>query len=695
MRSNGVFTLGVLVGLAGGLAVAGCGNDNTNHAPADMSAVAPPDLQPRVICTPGTQECVTSRTARICAPEGTQWLTFQCDTDETCTSGTCSLDSTIIKCTAADNTCADPSNALICNGNGVGLMVSACPAKTKCVGRGRCMGDCLVGTGTCVGTGKTSICADGFTTKISDCPANTACVIDAAGNPACKPYDCLPDPVGCSSFCGSKVDMMKDPAQYVSVCQVTPDGYRWQVQQCITGQTCDPGGATCGIGSTLKQGACRSDCVPGDQRCALGNSGYQTCDATGKWATTVTLCNPDQKQSPGLVCIQDNTDYRHVLCGDSVCAAAGGACTPDEKFRACDNGKLVDVGKAVACATGVCQTAVARTCSTNSDCLPGFNCANGNCQAAGALAPGSCLSECQDGESRCVPVGPTGDPPLIPPLWLAGPFARPLRSTRSPASGSAAASAFRRGGGVVALPEAGLYGYQKCVGGAWSAYVPCGTPDGAAPAVVCFDYTQANGLNGAVCGGECGPGTHRCGAGSPSTDGGLVAGTLQTCDNTGHWGPATLCSIGQCRTVTSSAGGGYSDQACVADCVPGAKVCIGAAKPLPHRIDGTIAEGTCASNGMRPVAPDCNVNPGACCGPDLSCRGTYSNGVLGCVQCVGSAPNEQGYIDARCTNSAGTFDGSVTAALETCQSTNTFGAPTVCASGTCQDNGTGTSPSCE
>jgi hypothetical protein len=139
-------------------------------------------------------------------------------------------------------------------------------------------------------------------------------------------------------------------------------------------------------------------------------------------------------------------------------------------------------------------------------------------------------------------------------------------------------------------------------------------------------------------------------------DGGDREAHIQTCDATGQWGAAAPCMVGRCQDEPV-----VGDAFCIADCLPGAKVCVGgpAAVPAGEPIGGTAAEATCSAQGLitAPIA----------CGGGTRCRKSAAGIALGCVQCVGSVPNEAGLTDTRCRSAGG---GAGSTHVETCGSNN-------------------------
>jgi hypothetical protein len=210
--------------------------------------------------------------------------------------------------------------------------------------------------------------------------------------------------------------------------------------------------------------------------------------------------------------------------------------------------------------------------------------------------------------------------------------------------------------------------YETCVNGLWSGATDCTAPS------LCFDYTTGFGRPARVC-GVCVPGTHRCtdASGAPGNSGPAI----ETCDGTGRWSAQVACTVGACATISNN------DAACLAQCVPGSTVCLGAFAGGIGANPGTQASGTCTAAGLLPTAPACPGGAG-CCGGTTTCRRAGTGVAIGCVDCVGTAVvggNESGITDTRCTTATGAVPGN--AATEVCTATNTWpAAANVCPTNT-------------
>jgi len=346
-------------------------------------------------CTASAKECVTSRVARICAADGTGWVSQQCDPGFVCSNGDCTPDPNAA-CNPGEGVCVDATHALRCNANGMGFAAVTCPSGTNCAGPGVCQGSCVVGSSMCLDPNTVATCNDGKVFSTSSCMRGTTACVQTGTTPyptaACQPAECLPDPNGCDQVCGNKTAGASntDPG-YVSFCQQTAAGYKWAALQCPSPTTCDPTGTACtGLGLG-RMATCASQCVPGAVRCAPSGLATQTCGTNGTWnppmnctatATgTIQVCVPGTGGNP--------------VCGDPVCGAAPGACEADG-FHPCVNGKVSSTK--MACTTGTCIAS-------------GPSIAN--------YTPGSCQSECQTGDQRCSGPVATSFQTCVNGLWSA------------------------------------------------------------------------------------------------------------------------------------------------------------------------------------------------------------------------------------------------------------------------------------
>lgn len=340
-------------------------------------------------CTPSTKECVSTQLARVCPSDGAGWLAVQCAVGTTCMSGDCvqnaptdvdmANNTPVVICESGEKACTTDGKVATCNSAGTAFTNSDCPSGTTCGGAGLCVGSCIVGSSYCLGVGSVGVCNDGKTLTTTVCGANTACV-QTSEDPfpvsACKPADCTPATNGCDLVCGNKADSSANQTKFLSLCQETPEGYKWLAIGCSGTDTCDPsGGGACGNGLEANA-ACTGGCTDGDSRCTDATH-KQTCVA-GVWQAETNCIGTNLS-----VCQQSGNQ---AFCAEPTCALGIGACTSSGQFRACTNGVLGATG--VACATGSCV----------NDPPPVDN--NGNPFTL-PIPAGRCAVACQTGESQC------------------------------------------------------------------------------------------------------------------------------------------------------------------------------------------------------------------------------------------------------------------------------------------------------
>jgi hypothetical protein len=197
----------------------------------------------------------------------------------------------------------------------------------------------------------------------------------------------------------------------------------------------------------------------------------------------------------------------------------------------------------------------------------------------------------------------------------------------------------------------GAISFQQCAGGVWGAPQTCATG-------VCYGYTNTLGRPAKLCNAVCTPGTHRC----SDAEGSVGTTHVQTCDATGNWGAAAACTYGSCQSSNN-------DYLCIAQCVPGATVCMGATVAGIGQFSGTDSSGICTAQGRLPVS-------GTACAGTTVCRKNYTGIALGCLECIGPnhGGNTVGQADSRCTDAVGAPGG--TAGYEYCQANDTWPAAT-------------------
>jgi hypothetical protein len=377
----------------------GCGSSPATQP--DLGMTPPPTGDLAVMaCTPMAKECVTNQLARVCPADGSGWLALQCPQGQICMMGDCKPDLNAA-CIPGDGVCVDANNALRCRANGMGYDMVRCPDKTNCAGNGQCQGSCVVGSAVCLDTHTLSTCGDGTTFTNSSCMANTLCVDQTVGGgapmAACLPSECTPDPL-CGLVCGNKGNpTAPNQEQYISLCQSTPNGYKWISAQCQAPSTCNPtAGGQCS--ATGFNAGCAADCNPGDQRCAGDGHSTQLCDSMGHWQTNM-VCD----QTTFQACMTDPSNMKAVLCGDLLCARGfAGTCDAQGGFRACgSNGKVAATG--TPCTGGVCS-------ALPPPMIP----------VGGSYQPGQCAAECQTGDTRCPADGSSVFQQCMNGLWTTG-----------------------------------------------------------------------------------------------------------------------------------------------------------------------------------------------------------------------------------------------------------------------------------
>lgn len=176
--------------------------------------------------------------------------------------------------------------------------------------------------------------------------------------------------------------------------------------------------------------------------------------------------------------------------------------------------------------------------------------------------------------------------------------------------------------------------YRECVNGRWST-----TPRACDAGEAC--QPLALGAHADIqCGGDCAPGTSRCGAEGAS---------VERCSDDGTWEAPVECLLGRCVHDGAQA-------QCQTECKPGEHACDR---------DGGTSELVCSELGLwsEPLA----------CAEGARCRIGVA-GALGCLSCVGPelvGGNAWGVADSRC----------VADAVAACGEDNQYGAAEGCAPG--------------
>ncbi len=526
-------------------------------------------------------------------------------------------------CTAGTKECLDGKHARVCSKEGAEWYVVTCDTNETC-DKGDCTPDevvtppvilCYPGDGKCMpgNPDQSLICkADGQGYTATACPAGTACV--GAGV--------------CVGVCAVGSSICLD-GKTLATCQ---DGTGYTTTTCAANQGCVATGS-----SPFDTAACKaSDCLPSADGCdfVCGNKVDTNADQT-KFVS---------------VCIEtpDGWKWTALGCGaDEICDAQGGAlCAGGLKAQAacaseCTTGDSMcdENGLKVTCVAGKWGTPTA--CADNKACFADRAnpnkalcgdavCAisDGTCTADGKLlacdATGNLATEgtaCASGV--CTQVG----------AYLGGlPPSKCVDLCKSGASECV-----------------GDLGYsitsKLCENGRWTKLSNCTTG-------FCFPAADVDGHTATQC-GECNPGWGECGA--VDGDG---RRPMRTCGADAKWQDYQNCTLGSCEPS-----GDYAY--CVADCMPGDKICAGslvtsnATNPAGYRAYTQVQ--VCDAFGLFSTAP-------TTCGTGTMCRTDIGGAVLGCVECVYN--NEYGLVDSQCRNDF--------ASIRFCTAANTWGTTTDC-----------------
>jgi hypothetical protein len=482
--------------------------------------------------------------------------------------------------------CVDDTLARICPADGVSWLALPCEFGTVCQ-NGACVVDqatqpCDDSDNTCVSATQFLDCNSngmGFTMKT--CPASTTC----------SEGQCAGSCVVGSSLC---LDI-----NTVSVCN---NGLTFTSTKCAAGETCAGGAcqaATCQPGSCAL--VCGNKAVSGTST----DPGFiSSCDVTALGHRWVTIACPSGKTcDPTIACAgNDDPCVSECTAGAVRCNANG---TGTQTCGA--NGKWGNVTLCNGAASKVCVTDANGQVLGCGDTI----CRNGGkggcvqdggisklraCDATGNLAPANMLTTCAIGVCAAVSNQVDNGSGLFPGQCSPECLPDDSRCVISPGGAS----------------------LQSCTAqGRWSVQTEQCEQDGGTN-VVCREYEHLeSGRIRAIC-GECAPGQTRC-----------ATAQLETCGADGHWGAPQTCVASHCVAG-----------ACVADCLPGKKVCAGAAAGGTAPVSfGTTQESTCTADG-RIGAP-------AACTAGTSCRKDKAGNAHGCVTCVGGQ-NEAGQTDTRC-----------------------------------------------
>jgi hypothetical protein len=579
-------------------------------------------------CPASTAECVDDSLARVCPADGAGWLAVPCAAGETCQEGACVTGEPT--CTPGAVDCATSTIARICAADGSTWIPLACGDAEIC-DQGACVvdlaaGACTPGATRCDGDRALLTCsASGVGFASLACPGTTTCM-EAAGSAACTGPVCAIGQGTCDGD-GSGGTRCVDGTQYEAF-RCGPD------EVCLAGQA----GPACVV----------PGCLPGQEQCGDPSdpafpetAGFTRCDlrADGTLGWIRTLC------AAPAGCVYD------ALAGQARCASD---CVPGA--QRCDDLRL---GIQTCGAEGTWGEAVA--CSAPDEdplfCVvlhdhPGRPvCAEPVCylaevyyQLGGVTSPaGVCeaglIRECgADGRVSTGPAEACATGLCVPRFEALGQTLGFCTAQCQPGDQRCVA-----------------YGLevQTCAdNGIWEL-VPAACPADQ----YCFELQGAGDLVQAIC-GECRPGAGAC-----------VSDTTRVlCGEDAQWEPESGCPRGVCDEILDE---GVTLALCVDECSPGEVVCLGTNKTASDGNHvGTAGFGTCTAQARLPTT----VSP---CPGTTTCRETFLQESLGCVECLGTAVpggNEDGLADSRCAT--------VGQAVQTCTAANDWTVPAV----TCPTN---------
>ena len=561
-------------------------------------------------------------------------------------------------CTPGAKECVSASIARVCGPDGT-WQTTPCSGGLACE-EGLCKADlavtaCNGGAGACVDATTALRCRStlkGY--ESTTCAAGTTC--QGAGL--------------CAGACIVGASTCSSP-NTVATCS---DGKGFTATPCGPGEACV---VTSGKDAALPTAACKpAECVPSPEcGTSCGNPQDPTADQTRftkkcvetpegyKWLVTSctggTTCRPganacgtvsreagcsadcapgEQRCGPDGRGTQTCTAEGRWPATSTPCAAEPGA--PQLVCLAKPGGKAVCADPVCAAgAPGACDGALFRRCGDDGRLGAPSACASGSCRGVAppvlGVTPGTCTDDCRAGEERC--------------------------------SGSAQ--------------------FQVCDKGKWSAPRACEGNDAGA-GLVCRSYTADNGLSAKICAAECTPVATEC----PNGDAGATA-YIRRCSAAGRWEADQECAVGFCQTESSTRA------ACVAECIPGELVCMGATAGgagIPT-YRGKASFGRCTDRGRLPTSNITACGAGTSCRVDKAGR-TLAVGDNPCLECVGPGlerGNEEGMVDTRCTTLPADAGGG--AALQTCGDNNTWAAPLTCSGTSCSEATVqrGSAPTCE
>ncbi len=523
-------------------------------------------------------------------------------------------------CTADTKECVDSKHLRICSTEGSEWYNVTCDADETC-DAGACKKDeppetplivCFPGDGKCMpGTPDKSLLCNSTGTgfNATDCPTGTACVGGGVCVGVCA--------VGSSTCLDGKT---------VATCT---NGTGYTTTTCTASEACVITGD-----SPFDTAACKaSECQPALDGCdfVCGNKTDSSADQT-KFVS---------------ICIETTNGWKWTALGcaaNEVCDSQGG--------NTCAGGLKAEAACAAECSDGdsFCTGIGTRVVCTNGtygapiDCADGKFCfgdpKNSNAALCGdevcALGDGTCLA---DGTLRSCDA--TGNLVATGAACATGLCVQVNVTSEGLPAGKCIDVC--KDGETQCVGEAGVsITFKTCVMGRWAALENCTSG-------LCYAAPSSDGRLSTIC-GECQPQSGECGDFDADD-----RRPVRFCAANGTWGDFTDCTLGTCVVSGDSA-------ACVAQCVPGSKVCMG--DSVDSLYVATEADGTCTSFGLRPdTSTQCTGN--------RTCRIDVGGNVLGCVECVYN--NEHGLVDSECRNDDED--------IRFCTPSNTWAAATACGDG--------------
>jgi hypothetical protein len=570
-------------------------------------------------------------------------------------------------CTAGTKECLDSATVRVCPSDSSGWVTEPCPLGSMCL-NGACSAPnvsaapCIPGLKVCSGNNSLTCSASGFGYQVTACPSGTTCLGQGFCVGSC--------PLGVGMRCLDNTTVLSCSDGFTLTPSPCPTG-----SYCVTDQT-QNNRAVCAAGD------CTPDFVNGcNSQCGIMGGPSPSPGATG-YVSTCTNTNTSQ-------------GYRWIATQCSV-----GSCDPQGADCSLNGGavnKRLQEGACVSqCKPGAvrCNGNATQTCDANGNwgplmaCNPGLVC--GTATGSALCGDPVCVQGNAEPQGTCIDV--SGVSELIPCA----------NGTLAPSPAPCTTGLCVRDNTITGVSNPNIQpgkcapqcsmGDSRCAGPGNSQVQGC-TSNGlwsgtttACSSGTCQGYTDVAGRSKTVC-GVCSPGASSC----------ADTSHVQVCDATGQQGPSTACTIGRCQ-----------NNACTADCIPGAFICVGAAAPSPlpgTPTAGTSAAATCTSNGINPGAGyPTFTGPGGdpcytgtavpsgvtCCsaspapGVFGSCRTDQGGNAIGCVACVGTGTNEVGLVDTRCSDVNGNPGNTD---VETCLANNSgWGTPAACTGGShCHD----------